>query len=58
VFLKFVSLPGYTDSPFLSSMESRVAKLLPSTQLNLNDSVMEQSENNFPIDLEEFHKKD
>ncbi|XP_025407130.1 dimethyladenosine transferase 2, mitochondrial isoform X2 [Sipha flava] len=57
LFLKFISLPEYKDSPFLSSMESRIAKLLPSVQIASEDSVIEQSEHNSSLDLEEFNDK-
>jgi hypothetical protein len=50
-------LPEYKDSPFLSSMESRIAKLLPSVQIASEDSVIEQSEHNSSLDLEEFNDK-
>lgn len=53
VFLKFISLPEYNDSPFLSTMESRISKLLPSLQITTDDAVVEQSENNSPLEFEE-----
>lgn len=58
LFLKFISLPEFNDSPFLNSMESRIAKLLPSLQISSDDSIIEQSENNSSIDFEEFNNKD
>ncbi|KAE9524919.1 hypothetical protein AGLY_014969 [Aphis glycines] len=58
LFLKFISLPEYNDSPFLNSMESRIAKLLPSLQITSEDSIIEQSERNSSIDIEEFNNKD
>ncbi|XP_025195388.1 dimethyladenosine transferase 2, mitochondrial isoform X2 [Melanaphis sacchari] len=57
LFLKFISLPEYNDSPFLNSMESRIAKLLPSLQITTEDSIIEQSENNTSIDFIEFNNK-
>lgn len=58
LFLKFISLPEYNDSPFLNSMEIRISKLLPSLQITSEDSIIEQSERNSPIDFEEFNNKD
>lgn len=58
LFLKFISLPEFNDSPFLNSMESRIVKLLPSLQITHEDSIIEQSENNSAIDFEEFNNKD
>jgi len=58
LFLTFISLPEYNDSPFLNSMESRIAKLLPSLQNTPEDSIIEKSENNSSIDFEEFTNKD
>ncbi|XP_060834830.1 dimethyladenosine transferase 2, mitochondrial [Rhopalosiphum padi] len=58
LFLKFISLPEYNDSPFINSMESRIAKLLPSLQITSEDSIIEQSENNSSIDFEEFNNKE
>lgn len=58
LFLKFISLPEFNHSPFLNSMESRIVKLLPSSQITHEDSVIEQSENNSAIDFEEFNNKD
>ncbi|XP_022182818.1 dimethyladenosine transferase 2, mitochondrial [Myzus persicae] len=58
LFLKFISLPEYNDSPFLNSMESRIAKLLPSLQIPPDDSITELSENNSSIDFEDFNNKD
>lgn len=57
LFLKFISLPEYNDSPFLNSMESRISKLLPSLQITSEDSIIEQSERNSSIDFEEFNNK-
>lgn len=56
-FLKFISLPQYKDSPFLSSMENRIAKLLPPLQTTSDDSIIEQSDNNSSLDFEEFNNK-
>jgi len=39
-------------------MESRIAKLLPSLQITSEDSIIEQSERNSTIDIEEFNNKD
>uniref|UniRef100_A0A2S2PDI7 Dimethyladenosine transferase 2 n=1 Tax=Schizaphis graminum TaxID=13262 RepID=A0A2S2PDI7_SCHGA len=58
LFLKFISLPEYNDSPFINSMESRIAKLLPSLQITSEDSIIEQSESNSSIDFEEFNDKE
>lgn len=38
-------------------MESRIAKLLPSSPVTSDDSVVEQSEDN-SLDFEEFSKKE
>lgn len=50
-------MPEYKDSPFLNSMESRIAKLLPSLQMTPDDSIIEQSEHNASLDLEEYDNK-
>jgi len=34
-------------------MESRISKLLPSLQIATDDAIVEQSENNSPLDFEE-----
>jgi len=39
-------------------MEIRISKLLPSLQITSEDSIIEQSERNSPIDFEEFNNKD
>lgn len=51
IFLKFISLPEYKSSTFLSSMENRIAKLLPSIQLSSDESVSDI------LDSEELNNK-
>lgn len=58
VFLKFISLPEFNDSPFLSSMENRIIKLLPSFQITSDDSNVERPNCNSSLDFIEFNNKD
>lgn len=57
IFLKFVSLPEFKDSSFLSSMEIRITKLLPSVQITSYNSNVQQSMNNSTLHSEETNNK-
>lgn len=58
IFLNFISLPEFNDSTFLSSMESRITKLLPSLQITSDNSNVEEPNCNSPLEFLEFHNKD
>ncbi|VVC37114.1 Hypothetical protein CINCED_3A013890 [Cinara cedri] len=55
IFLKFVNLPEYKDSPFISAMESRISKLSPSVPTDNSNYL--QSTNDSSLDLEECDSK-
>ncbi|XP_050422329.1 dimethyladenosine transferase 2, mitochondrial isoform X2 [Adelges cooleyi] len=59
IFLTFVKLPEYKDSPFLNSMEMRIAKLDPSSLSMSENTISDHSENKISsTEVEDLIDKD